>query len=198
MVDQHLELDDATIAYDVSGPDDGPVVIGAHGLTSSRASEDASGLFDWSALPQAGLRLVRYDARGHGRSTGTTDPGVYAWPRLAGDLLALIDHVAGESPVDIVATSMGVGTTLWAATQSPERFRRLALMLPPTAWATRAAQGQVYEAGARFVEERGLDAFARGMDAVPPLPVLAAAGFWPLPGPDVEEALLPTVLRGAA
>jgi hypothetical protein len=33
---------------------------------------------------------------------------------------------------------------------------------------------------------------------VPPLPILDAGGWWPLPAPDVAERLLPTVLRGAA
>ncbi|MGN6742670.1 MAG: alpha/beta fold hydrolase, partial [Amnibacterium sp.] len=183
---------------DQAGPAEGPVVVAAHGLTSSRASEDASGLTDWSALPAAGFRLVRYDARGHGRSTGSLDPGAYRWQRLADDLLAVIDAVAGEGPVDVVGSSMGVGTALWAALRAPERFRRLVLVIPPTAWATRAAQTEIYETGARFIEERGLDAFVRGSAALPPLPILAAAGLWPLPGPDVTETLLPTIFRGAA
>lgn len=198
MTDRHLERDDVTLAYDVSGPVDGPVVVTAHGLTSSRASEDASGVFGWSALPGAGFRLVRYDARGHGRSGGGFDPGEYSWPRLADDLLALVDEVAVDRPVDVVGASMGVGTALWAAVRAPERFRRLVLVIPPTAWATRAGQAQIYETGARFVEQRGLEAFVRGSAALPPLPILDAAGAWPPPGPDIAEPLLPTVLRGAA
>jgi pimeloyl-ACP methyl ester carboxylesterase len=165
---------------------------------SSRANEDASGLAVSDRLPTAGFRLVRYDARGHGRSTGGLDPDEYTWPRLADDLLALMDAVAGDGPVDVVGSSMGVGTALWAALRAPERFRRLVLVIPPTAWATRPAQADIYRAGARFIEERGLEAFVRGSAALPPLPILAAAGLWPLPGPDVAESLLPTIFRGAA
>lgn len=198
MTDLHLDRAGVALAYDVTGPADGPVVVAAHGLTSSRASEDASGVFDWSAIPAAGFRLVRYDARGHGRSGGRDDPGEYAWPRLADDLLALVSQVAGDRPVDVVGASMGVGTALWAAVRAPERFRRLVLVIPPTGWATRPGQAQMYEAGARFVEERGLDAFVRGSAVLPPLPILDAAGAWPPPAPDVAEPLLPTVLRGAA
>ena len=198
MTDLHLELDGATLAYDVTGPEDGPVVIAAHGLTHSRANERASWVFDWSALPEAGFRLIRYDARGHGRSTGRRDAEDYGWPRLADDLLAFAQHVAGDAPVDMIGTSMGVGTALTAATKAPERFRRLALVIPPTAWETRPAQAQVYEAGARFIEERGLDAFVRGSASLPPLPILDAAGVWPPPPADIAEALIPTILRGAA
>lgn len=198
MADLQLDRDGVTLAYDLSGPADGPVVLSAHGLTSSRASEDASGVFDWSAVPAAGFRMVRYDARGHGRSGGRSDPGDYTWPRLAEDLLALADEVAGHQPVDVIGTSMGVGTALWAAVRGPERFRRLVLVIPPTAWATRPGQAQMYEMGARFVEERGLDAFVRGSAVLPPLPILDAAAAWPLPAPDIAESLLPTVFRGAA
>jgi pimeloyl-ACP methyl ester carboxylesterase len=198
VTDLHLHTAGAVLAYDVAGPADGPVVIAAHGLMSSRASEDASGAFGWSSLPAAGIRLVRYDARGHGRSTGGTDPEQYSWPRLAADLLALMDAVAGDRPVDVVGASMGVGTALWAATVAPERFRRLVLVIPPTAWATRRAQAELYESGARFVEQRGLEAWVRGAASLPPLPILEAGGWWPPPPPDVAEALLPTILRGAA
>ena len=39
---------------------------------------------------------------------------------------------------------MGVGTLLHAVTRQPERFRRLAPVIPPTAWAARAAQAGDY------------------------------------------------------
>lgn len=198
MTDLHLHTAGAVLAYDVAGSADGPIVVSSHGLMSSRASEDASGVFGWSSLPEAGLCLVRYDARGHGHSTGGGDPEQYSWPRLAADLLALLDAVAGDHPVDVVGASMGVGTALWAATIAPQRFRRLALVIPPTAWATRPTQAGLYETSARFVEQRGLDAWVRGSASLPPVPVLEAGGWWPPPPPDVPEELLPSVLRGAA
>ncbi|MDH2442382.1 alpha/beta fold hydrolase [Amnibacterium sp. CER49] len=197
MSDSFLDLGSARLAYSLEGGDRGRMLVALHGLTSSRAVEEA-GPFRWSALASPDRRLLRYDARAHGRSTGRLEADDYRWDALAQDLFALLDEVAATGPIDALGVSMGVGTLLWAATERPERFRRLVLVIPPTAWATRAAQGAVYEAGARFIEERGLDAFVHGSAALPPLPILEAGGWWPTPPPDVREDLLPTVLRGAA
>jgi pimeloyl-ACP methyl ester carboxylesterase len=90
---------------------------------------------------------------------------------------------------------MGTATLLHAVTVAPERFDRLVLTCPPTAWASRAAQAEVYRAGATFAERNGKDAFVAGMRALPPPPVLAELPEAPV---DIDEALLPAVLRGAA
>ena len=82
-------------------------VVQLHGLGSSRASEAAAGFFDWSPVQDAGRRLVRYDARGHGRSTGRPEPDDWAWPRPAEDLFALLDVVAPGETVDAIGVSMG-------------------------------------------------------------------------------------------
>lgn len=196
MVERVLEVRDARLALD-ERDGRGPAVVALHGLTSSRASEDVDGFFGWSPVADAGRRLVRLDARGHGRSSGSPEPDAYRWSALADDLLAVLDDLSPDEPVDGIGVSMGTATLLTAAVRRPERFRRLVLALPPTAWATRAAQGDGYEAAARFIEQRGLDAFARGAASLPGPPVAEAAGATAVP-PDVDEALLPSVLRGAA
>ena len=86
-----LELPGAALAYDVVG-EAGPLAVQLHGLTSSRARDAQLGLDVGRAL--SGARVLRYDARGHGESTGDLDPDSYRWDRLAGDLLALLDEVA--------------------------------------------------------------------------------------------------------
>ncbi|MBW4042555.1 MAG: alpha/beta hydrolase [Acidobacteria bacterium] len=192
-----LELDGAALSYEVADGDR-PTVVQLHGLSSSRASEAASGFFDWSPVREAGRRLVRYDARGHGRSSGRPEVDDWAWPMLAGDLLALLDAVAPGEAVDAIGVSMGVGTLLHAATLQPERFRRLVLVIPPTAWATRAAQADGYRQAAALAEEQGLDALVRTMTAFGALPLLEAGGWTTVPRPDIDPALLPTVFRGAA
>ena len=180
------------IAYDDEGS--GPPVVRLHGLTGSRASDDATTAFDSAPLVRAGRRVVRYDARGHGRSGGENVESDYAWPNLALDLLALLDVWRADT-VSGVGASMGTATLLHAVTLAPERFDRLVLTCPPTAWASRAAQTDTYRAGALFVERNGKDAFVRGMRVQPRPPVLAES---PEGLVDIDEALLPSILRGAA
>jgi 3-oxoadipate enol-lactonase len=194
-VEQSSRIRGSDIAWSSFG--DGPVALYAHGLTQSRAAEDAAGLFDWSPVSAAGRRLVRYDARGHGRSSGTATPTDYQWSNLALDLLTLADELSPDAPVAGIGSSMGTGTLLHAAVRSPARFDRLVLTAPPTAWATRAGQGDLYRGGADLVEQRGLAAMT-ALTAAAPIPApFSDLGNFP-PPPDVAEALLPSVLRGAA
>lgn len=187
-----LDVPGATLDFDVVGTD-GPPVVALHGLTSSRRREATMGLDVASRVE--GVRLLRYDARGHGRSTGRREPGDYRWSALARDLAALLDHVFPGERVHGVGASMGTGTLLHAAVAEPWRFATLTLMIPPTAWATRASKATEYEWSARLVESSGVTAFVEAADAAPDPPAVAGR---PHTVPDVTEELLPTVLRGAA
>ena len=108
----------ATLDYDVSGA--GPTIIQLHGLTSSRARDAGLGL-DLSCRA-VGNRVIRYDARGHGASTGDDDPRSYTWSALALDLLALMDAESPSEAVHGVGQSMGTATLLHAALARPDRF----------------------------------------------------------------------------
>ena len=39
---------------------------------------------------------------------------------------------------------MGCATTIYTAMQAPERMKSLVLVIPPTSWETRAAQGAIW------------------------------------------------------
>ncbi len=184
-----LDIPGATLDYEVRGR--GPLVVQLHGLTSCRERDRRLGLDLGRALTRH--RLLRYDARGHGRSTGAHHPSGYAWHRLADDLLALLDHVGPREKAHGVGPSMGTGTLLHAAVRAPGHFASLTLVVPPTAWATRRAQASTYRANADLVEREGLAALVAEAGSAPP--ALADA---PLTHPSVAEDLLPTVLRGAA
>ncbi len=186
------EVRGAALDFDVT-EGDGPVVVQLHGLMSSRDTDAQLGLDVARAL--RGHRVVRVDARGHGGSTGTADPLDYGWDRLAEDLLAVLDTVAPGEVVHGVGPSMGTGTLLHAAVADPQRFASLTLMVPPTAWGTRRAQAGQYRTRADLIDEQGLAAFLQLGSASPVPPALAGA---PVTLPAVPEALLPTVLRGAA
>ncbi|MCF8590124.1 alpha/beta hydrolase [Gordonia sp. HY285] len=171
----------------------GRAVVQLHGLTSSRSRDRVLGMDLGRGL--SGTRLLRYDARGHGESTGAAAPDDYRWTNLADDLLRLLDHWFPGERVHGVGPSMGAGTLLHAAVREPERFSSLTLMVPATAWATRGAKAEEYRRSADIVEQEGLAAFvASGADSPHP-PASADA---PPTLPAVAESLLPSVLRGAA
>ena len=197
-MDSFLDRTTATIAYDIEGADSGPTLISTHEPTGSRADEDAWGVFDWSAMPASGIRLVRYDTRGHGASTGRADPGDYRWPALAADLLALADAVSPDGPVDLLGVATGCGTALWAAVMAPHRVRRLVLVVPPAFGAARDRQVELFRAAADLAEVRGIDAWTRAASAMPPVPVLQEGGWHRQQRPSVPAELLPLVVRGQA
>lgn len=108
------------IAFDQQGPENGPPVVFANSLgTDMRIWEKVLPL-----LP-VGLRKIRYDERGQGRSA--TPPAPYTVADHAADLGALLDHL-GLSGVALVGLSIGgmIAEELCAA--DPERIRALVLM----------------------------------------------------------------------
>jgi pimeloyl-ACP methyl ester carboxylesterase len=193
-VSDFLKARGARLALASSGS--GSPFVWCHGLTSSRAHEDAMHLFDWSGLG-GGVRLVRYDARGHGESEAGGDAADYRWERLAEDLLEVADAL-GLERFTAGGASMGAATVLHAAAAAPERLRGLVLAIPPTAWETRAAQARLYEAAARLVETQGLAAFLEAMASQPPPAIFAGQDDPYRVPPSIAECTLPTVLRGAA
>ncbi|MBI2767494.1 MAG: alpha/beta hydrolase [Chloroflexi bacterium] len=76
------------------------------------------------------IRLLVYDARGHGQSDGPTDSAHYTWESLGRDMSAFIDH-AGETRAILGGGSMGAATALWVAIEQPERAKALVLVMPP-------------------------------------------------------------------
>ena len=171
------------------------LTVVAHGMSSSRAAMDGDGVFDWGPVGQGSL--VRYDARGHGRSTGGTDPVDYTWTRLADDLLAVLDAVSPDEPVDVIGMSMGTASALYAAMRAPHRIRRLVLAIPPTAWETRAPHVAGYRDGADIVDASGVDAFVAAAAEQPQPPILETLQRRPYTA-DVREECLAALLRGAA
>ncbi|GAA5193820.1 alpha/beta hydrolase [Arthrobacter gyeryongensis] len=187
-----FEVPGAELAVALSDEGGHPVVQ-LHGLTSSRAHDRVLNLDLGRGL--SGTRLLRYDARGHGRSTGREVPEEYQWQNLADDLLRLLDHWFPGERVHGVGPSMGTGTLLHAASREPDRFTGLTLMVPPTAWETRTAQAANYRSAAALIESVGVEAFlATTRGATPPPATIGA----PETRPDVDDTLLPSVFRGAA
>jgi 3-oxoadipate enol-lactonase/4-carboxymuconolactone decarboxylase len=121
----------------VEGPVDAPVVLLAGSLGSTLEMWD-------SQLPALAerFRVVRYDARGHGRSP--VPPGPYALDDLVDDAVALLDRL-GVVRAHVVGLSLGGMTALRLAAREPHRVDRVAVLCcsallgPAAAWTERAA-----------------------------------------------------------
>lgn len=79
------------------------------------------------ALADAGWHAVAPDLRGHGASHAPTDEGAYDLSVLAGDLLALADHLDWPR-FALVGHSMGGMVAQVATLAAPERVEALVLM----------------------------------------------------------------------
>jgi len=106
----------------------GPPLVFVHGLLSSIDMADALG--ETPGYLTDRFCLIRYDARGHGRSGYTTNPKDYTWDALAEDLLGLLRHL-GIERASLWGSSVGGGTALVFALQHPEMVERLILRPPP-------------------------------------------------------------------
>jgi 3-oxoadipate enol-lactonase len=117
---------------------DGPVVVLSHSIGTDHRVWDAQ----VAPLVAAGLRVVRYDHRGHGASP--TPPGPYAIGDLGADVLALLDTLEVAS-ASVVGISLGGMVALWLGAHAPGRVDRLvacctsARIDPPDLWLERAA-----------------------------------------------------------
>ncbi len=189
-----VELD-----HDRSGT--GPTLVWGHGLTSSRADEAVPPVhIDWERA-RTRLDVVRYDARGHGRSGYTPDPNGYGWDQLALDQLALADHLGLERSA-VGGASMGAATALHVAVTAPERVTALVLVIPPTGWGTRAGQAGNYLRMADLIEADRLDnVLAAGRLVPPPDPFVGLDGWHDRSAARLrgfEAAQLAGLFRGAA
>ena len=161
---QSAALGDIELSFQRQGS--GIPFVWGHGLTSSMELEGEFLNLDWASIePYADV--VRYDARGHGLSTLTTNLDDYSWAHLADDQIALADaldiatYVAGGA-------SMGAATALHVAVRAPLRMRGLVLAIPPTAWETRDAQRSLYLDRAQLVVEGKRDEVIAAAKRVPP------------------------------
>jgi cytochrome P450/pimeloyl-ACP methyl ester carboxylesterase len=156
MEERELELGSGRTHVRIEGS--GRALVWAHGFTSSIAMEEVTATSAlWRGIPD--LSVVRYDARGHGRSAPGRDEAAQRWDALGTDLLELVTRLGLERPL-AGGASMGAATALHAAVTRPGAFGGLVLLVPPTAWETRKAQADLYNGGAALVEARGVEAYA--------------------------------------
>ncbi len=142
-----IAVNGVSLFYDLAGPEGAPVVVFSHSLGTSAEMWDAQ------ARALAGrCRVLRYDTRGHGRSSTA---GPVTIRQLADDLAGLLDALSVTS-AHVVGLSLGGMTAQALAIHYPAKVRSLVLMatdayLPPE---------DGWQARAKTVREQGLGAIA--------------------------------------
>jgi 3-oxoadipate enol-lactonase len=132
----YAHLPDVTLYYEEAGDPALPALMLSNSLGTSLAMWDAQ-LPYW----RRDFRVIRYDTRGHGRSS--VPPGPYSIAQLGGDCVHLLDALAIER-AHFCGLSMGGITGMWLALHYPDRLARLVLsntaayIGPPGNWTARA------------------------------------------------------------
>ena len=105
-----------------------PLVVFGHGLLGSieQVTDYAPRLDEL----HEDIRLLTFDARGHGQSAGPLEPSGYTWETLGRDMVALAGEHGGERAI-FGGGSMGAASALWVALERPESVSALVLMTPP-------------------------------------------------------------------
>jgi pimeloyl-ACP methyl ester carboxylesterase len=132
----------------------------------------------------AGLRVLLWDYRGHGRSQSPHDPASYTMAQVVDDLGRVLAWGAGDRPAIVGGLSFGGLASLHFALAHPERVRALLLVDTGPGFKNPEAQARweaQVERTAGFLEARGCQAFARSKAAAtaiglrPELPAAQAA-----------------------
>jgi len=131
--EHRVELADGSCRASIGGPGGGAELLLIHGATMG------SWIFDRLVEPwhQAGLRTIRLDLFGHGRSDrplARYDHGLFER-----QVVELLDRLGCRS-VDVLGHALGVAIVARGANRHPGRIRRLLLSARPS-WTSRARLG---------------------------------------------------------
>ena len=111
--------DGVRLAFRFDGPSEAPVLMLSHSLGTDSEMWGPQVL----ALRDR-FRILRYDARGHGRSDAPS--GAYGMDRLGRDAIELLDAL-GVARAAFCGVSMGGMVGQWLGARAPERLSALVL-----------------------------------------------------------------------
>lgn len=121
---------------------EGPPIVWCHGVFFPIEVDDHSTL-GRVLCDVPDMKVVRFDARGHGESPPGDSALAHRWDTMAEDVLGIADAL-GLDTFALGGISMGSAVALGAALRSPSRVRAMLLVAPPTAWATRPPEQSRY------------------------------------------------------
>jgi 3-oxoadipate enol-lactonase len=113
------ELNGARIHYLLEGPASAPVLAFSNSLGTNYSMWDSQ-----AEEFRKKFRILRYDTRGHGRSSVT--PGIYSIEQLGNDMIRLLDTLSLDR-VHFCGLSMGGMIGIWLGANAPERLDKLVL-----------------------------------------------------------------------
>jgi pimeloyl-ACP methyl ester carboxylesterase len=142
-----------------------PPLVLAHGLTATRRYV----VHGSRVLERSGLRVVSYDARGHGESSPAPDRAAYEYSDLVSDLESVLDQRGLDRAV-LIGASMGAATTLAFTLAHPERVAALVQVTPAHLGLPQTDPEELarWDALAEGLERDGVDGFVRAY-GVPPV-----------------------------
>jgi 3-oxoadipate enol-lactonase len=145
------ELSDARLHYELCGPPEATVLVLSNSLGSNLSMWDQQ-------LPRLSkhFRVLRYDTRGHGRSSVT--PGPYTIDLLGRDVVSLLD-ILHLGPIHFCGLSMGGSTGMWLAIHAPELLNRLILCNT----AAKIGTPEVWNPRMETVRQGGVKAISSGV-----------------------------------
>lgn len=108
-----------TLVYRLDGAEDAPPLLLCHSIGTTQELWEPQ----IAALARR-FRVIRYDARGHGRSS--VPRSHYTLADLGQDACAVMD-AAGVTAAHTVGVSLGGQTAMWLAVNAPGRVRGLVL-----------------------------------------------------------------------
>ncbi|AWP73315.1 3-oxoadipate enol-lactonase [Bordetella bronchiseptica] len=147
----YADLSQARLYYVIDGPADAPVLVLSNSLGTCADM--------WARqIPELSrrFRVLRYDTRGHGKSS--VPDGEYSFAQLGGDVAELLEHLRIER-AHFCGLSMGGPTGMWLALERPELIDRLILCNT----AARIGSAEGWSARIAAVRQDGLETMAPGL-----------------------------------
>jgi 3-oxoadipate enol-lactonase len=143
-----IEAGDLGVHYVLNGPATAPVVVLSNSLGADLSMWDPQ-------IPALGesFRVLRYDTRGHGRTSLTAGP--YTIEQLARDVARLLDILAIDRP-HFCGLSMGGLIGMWLAAHAPDRIEKLVLCNT----GARIGTAERWNARIRDVQDNGVEGIA--------------------------------------
>lgn len=147
-----LEMCTFNVGDDMDGGGDGtspprPLVVWAHGMRGDLSNDDAEGLWNYWAREDLGpCGVVRYNARGYGKSSDVRRTREARWENRASDMIEVMRRVRGGDGGDFVfsGASLGAATSIWATVLCHENGldlpKAVVVVTPPTFYEERESR----------------------------------------------------------